>query len=734
MLDKKFDEIFSTNKLLKTLEIYKKTKGYKEAREIISSGKFIEDFKKGFIPDPLQGFEIEKSDGGKRQLAQANIYSKVVQKIIATELLEVIKFSDKSYAFRPNKGALKAINRTKDFLRKYKFIAKADIDNFFDTINQEKLLTVLEKIIVDKKIIALISLFLKNGMLKSHKWIDKTQGVYQGDVLSPVLSNIYLHIFDKRLEKEGIEFVRYADDMVFFAKSKNDAKNKLSKATKYLKELDLSFGEDKSYISSLKEGFEFLGVFFKDKDISMDNEKLQKKLSKITKNCKKRDLQGSIEFLNEYLQGIKNYYCKVLTSKHQLVLISKHIDEILVEKIVYEKREKITNKKSKFFDILSALEDLEHNTLEEKQRHANILIDKAYELLSQEKPLKSAEKRIEKKKREFFKQEIKSSEIVLNKFGLFISVSKGKIIVKEYGKVVQRSPINWITRIVIMSKGVSLSSNLIRQCSKRKIDIDFIDKNYPYAQILYHNVVSNELYQKQLDLKNSPKGLAIAKAIIKAKMKNQINLIKYYARYREQENPQEFDKLQSYIDKMEAIYAKVKDANSQSSLMGFEGSLSNVYWSAFGVLIDEKDFKRVTLDAPDSINQALNYGYAFIYHRVQSALVKTGVNIYHSFLHSPQQNKPTLVYDLVEPFRQLVVDREIISILNRGTELNSAKGKLDKKSIKVITQNIQERLATPTKWRKGKYKLTTIIEEQALELSHVIQGTKSKFRGFVGRF
>ena len=93
-----------------------------------------------------------------------------------------------------------------------------------------------------------------------------------------------------------------------------------------------------------------------------------------------------------------------------------------------------------------------------------------------------------------------------------------------------------------------------------------------------------------------------------------------------------------------------------------------------------------------------------------------------------------MVYDLVEPFRQLVVDREIISILNRGTELNSNKGRLDKKSIKVVTQNIQERLATPTKWRKGKYKLSTIIEEQALELSHVINGTKSKFKGFVGRF
>jgi len=168
--------------------------------------------------------------------------------------------------------------------------------------------------------------------------------------------------------------------------------------------------------------------------------------------------------------------------------------------------------------------------------------------------------------------------------------------------------------------------------------------------------------------------------------------------------------------------------------MGYEGSLSVVYWKSFGILIDEKEFKRETFNAPDAINQSLNYGYAFIYHRVQSALLKTGVNIYHSFLHSSQDNKPTLVFDMVEVFRQLVVDREIISILNHGTKLSSNKGRLTKKSVKVITENIQERLATPTKWRKGKYKLATIIDEQALELSHVIKGIKSNFKGFVGRF
>ena len=103
-------------------------------------------------------------------------------------------------------------------------------------------------------------------------------------------------------------------------------------------------------------------------------------------------------------------------------------------------------------------------------------------------------------------------------------------------------------------------------------------------------------------------------------------------------------------------------------------------------------------------------------------------------MHVQQANKPTLVFDLVEPFRQPVVDREIISILNRGMRITSSKGRLSKKSVKIITENVQERLATPTRWRKGKFKITTIIEEQALELAHVVEGIKKSFKGFVVRY
>jgi len=732
MLTKRFDEIFTRPRLLEMVELYTKDREYKQTKDLILSGRFGKSLSDGFIPDPLQGFEMPKSNGEMRQLAKASLSSKIIQKIIADELGSAIKFNDKSYAFRKGKGTLKAIHRTSDFLKKYTHVAKADIDDFFDSINQEKLITILGRIIVDPKITSLIALFLKNGMMKHHNWTDKARGVYQGDNLSPVLSNIYLHSFDILLEKKGIDFVRFADDMLFFAKNEKQSQKYLAMASSILKSLDLKFGEDKSYLSSRSKGFEFLGLFFRGKSITMDNDRLMKKLSIISQKTKKRDLVQSIEFINQYTDGIRRYYAKILSRMDQLILIEEHIDTVLIQKVVQAKRSKLINKKSKFVQLLSDLKELEHHTQEHRQQHAHALVTRAYETIALSNPLETASKTIAKKKSNYLQDEIKSSEILLNGFGLYISMSRGKVVVKEYGKVIKSMPINWVTRIVIMTKGASISTALILECSRRKIDIDFIERQTPYAQILYHNTISHELHQKQLAFMDTKEGLAIAKSIIRAKMKNQLNLIKYYARYRKGNG--EFIKLEQYIMMIENIYKKTNTITKVSSLMGLEGSASVAYWGAFGLLIGDESFHRETRNAPDAINQSLNYGYAFLYHRMQSALHKTGVNIYYSFLHSTQANKPTLVYDMIEPFRQPTVDREIISILNRGTKLNSSKGRLTQKSIKVITQNIQERLATPTRWRKGKYKIVTIIDEQALELSHVIQGVKAKFKGFVVRY
>jgi group II intron reverse transcriptase/maturase len=611
-----FKKLFSRTNLLEALDRYKSHKEYAPLKVSIENGTFYEALKHGYVPEPMGTFMIPKHDGEMRQIAVASLSSKIVQRIIADALNQEIHFSNKSYAFRQGKGPLKAVSRTKDFLKKYRCVAKADIDDFFDTIDHNKLFIILEKIVPDKKTLGLISLFLKNGMLEKNRWINKNRGIYQGNVLSPVLSNIYLHSFDIMLEKEGIDFVRFADDMVFFAQNEKEAKRHLARASALLEILGLQFGEEKSYVSCIEKGFEFLGLRFKGDLVLMDNDRLMEKLSILSQKTKKKDLVKSVDFFNDYIDAIRRYYLKVLNKTSQLLLIEEHIDAIIVHKIVEAKESKQINKKSKFIQIISDLQGIHESTSEEKIHHARELVTRAYETITLKDPLKTAQKQMGKKKREHFQEQIKGSEIILNRYGLYVSVSRGRVVVKEFGKVVKKMPLSWVSRIVVLTKGASLSSALIYECSKRKIDIDFIAHQQPYAQITYHTTISHDLHLKQIDAKGATKGMEISRNIVRAKMKNQINLLKYHLRYREEHDREEAQKLDSLVTQMQKIYKRIDNTKNVPKLMGYEGSVSVLYWQGFGVLIGNENFKRETQDAPDAVNQALNYGYAFIYHRL----------------------------------------------------------------------------------------------------------------------
>jgi len=289
------------------------------------------------------------------------------------------------------------------------------------------------------------------------------------------------------------------------------------------------------------------------------------------------------------------------------------------------------------------------------------------------------------------------------------------------------APINRIKRILLLSKQSSLSTYLVYECAKRKIDIDFIDRATPYAMLTYHHHVTPALHLAQLKHYFSPQGFKLAKEVVYTKSRNQINLIKYLNRRRK--NPVLYEK----IDMMQKLYQRIKTAKDKKTLMGVEGSISVQYWAAFGEILGIDGFVRTHQNSKDEINQALNYGYAIVYNRVQSALIHEGLNLYYPLYHAMQSNKPTLVYDMVEAFRQPVVDREILALLNRGQKLTQSNGRLSKESIKLIVQNIQERLATPAPSRYGKSPLYNIIGFQMNHLKRsLLDG--STYKGFVNKY
>jgi CRISPR-associated endonuclease Cas1 len=512
--------------------------------------------------------------------------------------------------------------------------------------------------------------------------------------------------------------------MLFFGKNQAEASHARKVATAYLAKIGLKFNLKKTYLSDLDKGFEYLGIFFIENRMSIDTVRLSRKVQKLQKETRKLTLPEVVEKLNEKIIGFKNYYARLIDDSSQLQLLQDTLDNIIVKKIVEAKSQKLVNSK---LQIKTLLEPLQSYTPQHHRHWIEGLVSQAYGQIALQKPLRSAQKRVAQEKRTYLQKQIKSSEIVVSEVGAYLGFNRGKIKVKIKGKIVLEAPINRIKRILLLSKQSSLSTYLVYECAKRKIDIDFIDRATPYAMLTYHHHVTPALHLAQLKHYFSPQGFKLAKEVVYTKSRNQINLIKYLNRRRK--NPVLYEK----IDMMQKLYQRIKTAKDKKALMGVEGSISVQYWAAFGEILGIDGFVRTHQNSKDEINQALNYGYAILYNRVQSALIHEGLNLYYPLYHAMQSNKPTLVYDMVEAFRQPVVDREILALLNRGQKLTQSNGRLSKESIKLIVQNIQERLATPAPSRYGKSPLYNIIGFQMNHLKRsLLDG--STYKGFVNKY
>jgi group II intron reverse transcriptase/maturase len=227
-------------------------------------------------------------------------------------------FSDCSYGFRPGRNCQQAVGRALEYLDEgYEWVIDLDIEKYFDTVNHDKLISIIRERINDAKTLRLIRQFLRAGVMENGLESPSEDGVPQGGPLSPILSNVYLDKFDRELESRGLHFVRYADDCNIFVKSEMAANRVMKSVTSWLeRKLRLKVSATKTKVVRPPKSI-FLGfTFWKSKDgwkCKPANDR-KKRLYDKTREilCRRkaaaRPIGVTFVKLNQLIRGWTNYY------------------------------------------------------------------------------------------------------------------------------------------------------------------------------------------------------------------------------------------------------------------------------------------------------------------------------------------------------------------------------------------------------------------------------------------
>jgi len=307
--------------------------------EAYGAGRLLEELQeelrgRRYRPHPVLRVFIPKPDGRQRPLGIPRVRDRIVQaavRIVIEPLFEA-SFRPGSYGFRPKRGARQAIEEIRKWVTfGYDEVIDLDLKSYFDTINHELLVKLVMRRVRDPRILRLIRLWLRAGVMHEGVWEESVVGTPQGGVISPLLSNIYLHLLDLNWERQmrDTRMVRYADDLVVLCRRRG-AEQSMPVLRRFLAHLILTVNEEKTRVVSAQEGFDFLGVHFRKQPTRRDRrrsacyawpsqrsmKRIRDKVRAVIDRDDRPSLAEIVQQLNPVVRGWGNYFSRLNSSRH----------------------------------------------------------------------------------------------------------------------------------------------------------------------------------------------------------------------------------------------------------------------------------------------------------------------------------------------------------------------------------------------------------------------------------
>lgn len=581
-----------------------------------------------YRPQPLRYAALKKSSGAFRDLAYPTVRDRIAQTAVYQHLGPWLDsaFLEMSFGYRPGRSHRDAVQAVLD-ARSYgfNFVLDADIETFFDAVPHALLLQNLRERGLKRPLVRLLRGWVKAPLCKNGRLTRRRRtGLPQGAVVSPLLANCYLDVFDHQMQENSWRLVRYADDFVVLCRSRKAAQRAMDASRKALADLELCLHPEKTRVASFTEGFDFLGHHFQGRKAVPHEQSGQRS---------QREQQG---------------HRASAPSEHNLPVNGTSASGSTTDNGTAHERMagKGTTRSMTPVAPVPATERSETSSSSSPAR----LTDPAAP--SSSRP--TAAPRALYLQRQGGTLRLQRKRFVLNAPGTGQDgdpVHDGDPVLDVPARKVNHVVVFGACRLTIAAK---------RYCLQTGVPVTYLARSGAYyGQLAGPPPTDTELLHQQLQRTRETKTrLQVARTLIDARLANSRALLRRHTGD---------EKVNTARHHLQRTRRRLPKAETLDSLRGHEGSGTAALYGALGRLIKAPgfDFEHRTRRPPtDPMNALLSLGYTLLHHHVRAFLHVCGLHVHAGFLHEARPDHPALASDLVEPFRVLV-ERLALRLVNR---------------------------------------------------------------------